>query len=95
MLDYPDKHLEGLVKTPIFIALVCSLGAIVSAHAATLYYYDDLGRLKQAKYDNGKEIDYTYDQAGNRTSVATSTSTPHGAMLTAPTKSKHKRVRRH
>ncbi len=65
------------------------------SHAATTYTYDDLGRLKQAKYDNGKQIDYTYDQAGNRTAVATSTSPPHGAMLKAPSKVMHKRVRHH
>ena len=34
--------------------------------AATQYQYDALGRLVRVRYDNGKEIVYTYDAAGNR-----------------------------
>jgi len=48
--------------------LACSTG--LSA-AATTYTYDDLGRLKTVTYDNGKQIVYTYDPAGNRTQVVT------------------------
>ncbi|NWG45823.1 MAG: hypothetical protein HXY25_04655 [Alphaproteobacteria bacterium] len=31
--------------------------------------YDELGRLTQADYEDGRTIEYTYDAAGNRTSV--------------------------
>ncbi|HEY2033149.1 MAG TPA: RHS repeat domain-containing protein [Rhizomicrobium sp.] len=46
-----------------------------SADAATIFTYDDLGRLASVTYDNGMQIIYTYDAAGNRTQVATQ-STP-------------------
>lgn len=36
------------------------------AIADTQYSYDALGRLVRVRYDNGKEIVYTYDAAGNR-----------------------------
>jgi large repetitive protein len=39
--------------------------------AATTYTYDNLGRLSIVTYDNGMQIVYTYDGAGNRTSVVT------------------------
>lgn len=42
--------------------LVC----LPSALADTQYTYDALGRLVRVRYDNGKEIVYTYDAAGNR-----------------------------
>lgn len=41
------------------------------AFAATTYVYDDLGRLTKVCYDNGQTITYSYDAAGNRTSVVT------------------------
>ena len=76
----------------LWVSIACVLSLISSSHAATTYFYDDLGRLKQAVYDNGKQIDYHYDQAGNRTSVATSTTPPH-AML-KPTAARHKASRK-
>lgn len=42
----------------------------VAAHAASVtYVYDALGRLSKATYSNGTVITYSYDAAGNRTSV--------------------------
>jgi YD repeat-containing protein len=47
--------------------LVAALGlSIAPALSATSYTYDSLGRLIKVRYDNGKEITYTYDAAGNR-----------------------------
>jgi len=63
------------------VLLVCSAG---SSLAATTYQYDDLGRLKSATYDNNKEVDYSYDPAGNRSSVVVGTTTPHRAPSKAP-----------
>ncbi|PNG53114.1 MULTISPECIES: RHS repeat domain-containing protein [unclassified Variovorax] len=46
-----------------------------AAHAGSVsYVYDALGRLASAVYSNGSTtttITYSYDAAGNRTSVAT------------------------
>ena len=50
------------------ISLACLVTAS-SVTAATIYTYDDLGRVATVIYDNGKEIIYTYDPAGNRTEV--------------------------
>ena len=38
------------------------------ASDTTTYEYDALGRLKKVTLDNGDEIDYDYDAAGNRQS---------------------------
>lgn len=43
--------------------------------AATTYTYDNLGRVKTATYDNGKQITYSYDDAGNRSQVVTQAGT--------------------
>lgn len=64
-------------------SLLLLAGLTGGALAATAYAYDDLGRLKSASYDNGKEIDYNYDPAGNRSSVVIQT-TPHMAPSRAP-----------
>lgn len=44
-----------------------------STEAATQYKYDAQGRLIAVIYDNGDRITYSYDKAGNRTSVVTTT----------------------
>jgi YD repeat-containing protein len=49
---------------PLSLATALTLSA--TALAATQYQYDALGRLVRVRYDNGKEIAYTYDAAGNR-----------------------------
>ena len=43
------------------------------ANATTTYTYDGQGRITQVVYDNGTTVDYSYDAAGNRTTVATGT----------------------
>jgi uncharacterized protein RhaS with RHS repeats len=66
--------------------LACIVGP---SRAATTYAYDDLGRLKSASYDNGKELDYNYDPAGNRSSVVVQT-TPHMAPHKVPARATKK-----
>jgi YD repeat-containing protein len=55
------------------ILLLTPLGAF----GGVTYSYDTLGRLSTAVYDNGKQITYNYDPAGNRTQVATANAGPH------------------
>lgn len=38
------------------------------------YEYDSRGRLKKITYNNGTTVQYSYDAAGNRTSVVTNCS---------------------
>jgi YD repeat-containing protein len=44
-----------------------SLGLFATAtrSEAVTYTYDNMNRLISAKYDNGQEIKYAYDEAGN------------------------------
>jgi YD repeat-containing protein len=62
--------------------------SLVAADTAT-YEYDQLGRLTRVTYDNGTVIIYTYDAAGNRTSVSvtvpTATPTATGSTTDTPT----------
>ncbi len=62
---------------------ISQLGIVAdSAHAADIAYsYDSLGRLSQAQYGN-TTVKYTYDAAGNRTSVTTTIGAAQsGALL--------------
>ena len=43
---------------------------------ADSFEYDELGRLTKATYDNGTEITYTYDPAGNRKTMYVEVPTP-------------------
>jgi YD repeat-containing protein len=46
--------------------------AVVPAHAGSATHtYDSLGRLTKVTYSNGTVITYTYDAAGNRSTVVT------------------------
>lgn len=67
---------------------------IGDAGAATTYTYDDLGRLTKATYDNGKEIDYSYDPAGNRTQVVTQASPPMAPLAPARHNSKRAKLKK-
>ncbi|MBV9989744.1 MAG: cadherin-like domain-containing protein [Alphaproteobacteria bacterium] len=46
---------------------------VLPALASTTYVYDNLGRVWTVTYDNGLQVTYTYDAAGNRTAVVTQT----------------------
>lgn len=55
-------------------ALLLMSGAAVAG--TSTYTYDSLGRLTRVVYNNGTTtttINYSYDAAGNRTSVVTTT----------------------
>ncbi len=61
----------------------------ISATAATTYQYDDLGRLYIVSYDNGKQITYSYDPAGNRSQVQTADTARHSQIAPKKHKVKH------
>lgn len=56
---------RGRTAMPV-VALVSMMLISDVTQASTRYEYDALGRLVRVRYDNGKEITYTYDAAGNR-----------------------------
>ncbi len=53
-------------------AFLCSLASPASA-GTTTYKYDAQNRLVEVDYPNGSKIIYTYDAAGNCTSIVKST----------------------
>jgi hypothetical protein len=76
--------MRAAMAITVLVYAVCTSASM----AGVTYSYDTLGRLSKAAYDNGKEIDYTYDPAGNRSQVVTQM-TPHfEANLKPSTKSK-------
>jgi YD repeat-containing protein len=70
-----------------FLCVVAVLVSLLPASAGVVYAYDTLGRLHTATYDNGKQIVYNYDPAGNRSSVVTQVTPPH---IAAAVPAKHK-----
>jgi YD repeat-containing protein len=62
---------RGKLATFIVGALAALATTAAVAGAAT-YQYDSLGRVTQVNYSNGVVLVYTYDAAGNRTSVVVS-----------------------
>jgi YD repeat-containing protein len=54
-------------------AALLIVAPVCGSYGATTYAYDSLGRLWVVTYDNGMQITYHYDAAGNRTQVVTQT----------------------
>jgi YD repeat-containing protein len=54
-------------------AVVGAFAAVLPAQAATTitYEYDNLGRLTKMTYSTGRQITYSYDATGNRTTQVT------------------------
>ncbi len=63
------KTLSNLSR--LALAVLCLL---TSSLLAIEYKYDTLGRLTKVIYDDGREIVYDYDDAGNRKTVSDSAS---------------------
>jgi YD repeat-containing protein len=59
----------ALVASFVALLLVGSADLVGAQSDGATYAYDALGRLTQVTYTNGTTIVYTYDAAGNRTSV--------------------------
>lgn len=67
------------------IAVFISLMSIACHAYAVTYEYDDLNRLKQVTYDNGKAIVYEYDEVGNILSQTVLNSKPSLFTFTSQT----------
>lgn len=60
-------------------------GAVDAQNYVTQFNYDARGRLVKVGDDNGKEIIYALDEAGNRTAVIDGAVTPDVTSFNAPT----------
>ena len=62
-----------------FALLVLGAATLPASAGATTYAYDALNRLTEVNYDNCDLVAYTYDAAGNMSTIATTISTAkHG-----------------
>ena len=60
-------------------ALLTALITATAWAASVTYVYDEAGRLKQVLYDDGAQVSYKLDAAGNRTQVTSAAATPVNA----------------
>jgi YD repeat-containing protein len=60
------------------------VGALANATPPTAYLYDELHRLTQVTYPDGRQVSYSYDDMGNLTSVKTQTRDLAVALVGAP-----------
>lgn len=80
--DHSRSFARSLMRASL---VMTALGlSVAPALSATSYTYDALGRLIKVRYDNGKEINYTYDAAGNRTQRTVQTSGANNPPVAAP-----------
>lgn len=66
------------------IALILSCPRLSPAQATAMYVYDQLGRVAGVVSSNGDAAAYTYDAAGNLTSIARFTSTQVSIIAVTP-----------
>lgn len=58
---------NATIERTILVFVVMSLGLASGKANTTQYMYDNSYRLTKVVYDNGMQITYAYDEAGNRT----------------------------
>ncbi|VTU40526.1 YD repeat (two copies) [Variovorax sp. PBS-H4] len=75
-----DRHVSArFLSRTVFAACLCAaaLAGVPAQAGSVSYTYDALGRLASTVYSDGTStttITYSYDAAGNRTSVAATSS---------------------
>jgi parallel beta-helix repeat protein/predicted outer membrane repeat protein len=85
-----SKRLKHRVLVCLTVSAFILLSAAISSAETTDYIYDDTSRLIRVEYEDGTEIDYVYDNMGNRMQKNTdldgepSNNPPYAATLTAP-----------
>jgi YD repeat-containing protein len=70
------------IAKPLVSAFLVSSALSGAAFAGAAYTYDALGRVISVRFDDGKQIVYTYDSAGNRTQELVSATTVNRAPVT-------------
>jgi len=68
-----SKAKSVFLASTAFCAIAIGSSPASAASGSTQYTYDALGRLLTATYDNGVQIQYQYDAAGNRTQAKVNT----------------------
>jgi YD repeat-containing protein len=81
--QFERKRFQNIGRASALAFVLLTAAAPFMAHAGSVSYtYDTLGRLAKVIYDDGKAattIAFSYDAAGNRTSVATTSATAAAA----------------
>jgi hypothetical protein len=74
-----SSNLSGYSNTVTASAAAAAAYQCVSSGAPTVcYFYDEAGRLRVAKYDDGAQQNYVLDSAGNRLLSVSATAPPLG-----------------
>lgn len=70
-LHSSNRRRFGLCTSLVIACFAESLQA--AAPAEVTYTYDDLARLRTGQFNDGRQVDYQYDPAGNRTTMTSGT----------------------
>ena len=63
------NKLMPIVKIVLFVALIILMTSVIASGANITYTYDSLNRVTSVDYGSGATEDYTYDAAGNRSTM--------------------------
>lgn len=80
---YKSVAVSSLVTALVYTAMLPSVSLLGQAPIALQYIYDDTGRLSRVVDSTGAVLTYTYDLAGNITSVGRSSVTPGSLVIFA------------
>lgn len=72
-----SRYITNNFTVAVVICAASTIFANSAVHASSVTYkYDSLGRIVEAIYSTGLDIKYSYDPAGNRTTVVTTGGLP-------------------